>query len=137
MDLDYEELKATRKLNGADRESNIEEDIKLLKSLDTTGDKEFTQAIENILLERKQDKKRIKKLEEENKKKSIENICYQEELENSIPVQKVKDKIEEYKKQKDKYESETQEVFANNYYHRKILELTHKILGLEKLLEDK
>ena len=31
--------------------SNIEEDIELLKSLDTTGDKELTQAIKNILRE--------------------------------------------------------------------------------------
>ena len=39
---------------------------------------------------------KIKELEEENKKKSIEIICYQEELENSIPVQKVNDEIEKY-----------------------------------------
>lgn len=48
--------------------SNIEEDIELLKKLDTTGDEEFTQAIKNILAERKQDKARIQELEEENKK---------------------------------------------------------------------
>ena len=44
--------------------SDIEEDIELLKSLDTTGDEEFTQAIKNVLAERKQDKAKIKELEE-------------------------------------------------------------------------
>ena len=33
MDLDDEELKATRKLNGVDKESNIEEDIKRCEKL--------------------------------------------------------------------------------------------------------
>ena len=33
MDLDDEELKATRKLNGANKESNMEEDIKRCKKL--------------------------------------------------------------------------------------------------------
>lgn len=43
---------------------------------------------------------RIKELEEKNKKKSIEIICYQEELENSIPVSLVEEKIEELKTQR-------------------------------------
>lgn len=38
-----------------------------------------------------------KELEEKNKKKSIEIICYQEELENSIPVSLVEETIEERK----------------------------------------
>lgn len=37
--------------------------------------------------------KAYKELEEKNKKKSIEIICYQEELENSIPVSLVEEKI--------------------------------------------
>ena len=69
MDLDDEELEATRKLNGVAK-SNIEEDIKILEKFNP-GD-EYTEkiknAIENILSERKQDKARIQKLEEENKK---------------------------------------------------------------------
>ena len=52
-------------------------------------------ALENVLAEREQDKKRIKELEEESRKKSIELICYQEELENSISTQVVIDKIKE------------------------------------------
>lgn len=43
-----------------------------------------------------------KELKEKNKKKSIEIICYQEELENSIPVSLVEEKIEEYKNEIDK-----------------------------------
>lgn len=54
-------------------------------------------AISHILAEREQDKKRIQELEEESRKKSIELICYQEELENSIPTQVVMDKIEKNK----------------------------------------
>lgn len=42
--------------------------------------------------------KRIQDLEEESRKKSIELICYQEELENSIPTQVVIDKIKELEK---------------------------------------
>ena len=79
MDLDDEELEATRKLNGVVKKSNIEEDIKILKEfveLDrkirqnkTENDYEqFCErrcvAIEHILAERKQDKARIKELEE-------------------------------------------------------------------------
>ena len=52
-------------------------------------------AIKNLLAEREQKDKRIKELEEESRKKSIELICYQEELENSIPTQVVIDKIKE------------------------------------------
>lgn len=45
--------------------------------------------------------KRYYELKEENKKKSIEIICYQEELGNSIPKQVIKDKIEELSDNKD------------------------------------
>ena len=89
--------------------SSIEEDIKMLESLDTTGDEEFTQAINNILNDYTRQKQineehqkingelreKVKELEEENKKKSIELICLQDELDNSIPKQVVIDKIEE------------------------------------------
>ena len=101
MDLDDEELKATRKLNRVDKESSIEEDIKMMyhiiefyKRLDTMhgNDKcKEIKAVENILLERKQDKKRIKKLEEENKRKDMFVEMAKEVIENSILKQKVKD----------------------------------------------
>ena len=92
MDLDDEELEATRKLNGADKTSNIEEDIKNIKQyinlvLDKgycdcnelnvistgkycDGSKNVAYSMQNILAELKQ--------KEEHKKKIIEII------ENSI-----------------------------------------------------
>ena len=96
--------------------SNIEEDIKkvkelnsLLKFFKTHGwipdlSREINtngtiEAIEHILAEREQDKKRIKKLEEENtsKQKAYDN-CYCEYKHykqfNSIPKQKVKEGLE-------------------------------------------
>ena len=78
--------------------NNIE-DIKILKQFNP-GD-EYTgkikTAIENILEEREQDKKRIKELEEintANRKVIVEQCDY---IQNkSIPVQKVNDEIERY-----------------------------------------
>lgn len=78
--------------------SNIEEDIELLKKLDTTGDEEFTQAIKNILAERKQDKARIQELEEENRIYALEGNRVKLELyikENYIQKQKVKEGLED------------------------------------------
>ena len=43
--------------------------------------------------------KAYRELEEANKRKSIEIICYQEELENSILVSLVEEKIEEIQKE--------------------------------------
>lgn len=73
MDLDDEELEATRKLNGVAK-SNIEEDIKILEKFNP-GD-EYTEkikiAIENILAEREQDKARIQELQDMLKEKDKE-----------------------------------------------------------------
>ena len=81
--------------------ANIEEliqEYKTYNDLDGIQDLSiYINALENILAEREQKDKRIKELEEESRKKSIELICYQEELENSIPTQVVIDKIEELK----------------------------------------
>ena len=71
------------------------------------------QAIENILEENKE-------LEEKNKKKSIEIICYQEELENSIPVSLVEETIEELNR-KIKYE-DNEKVIIWLHKQRKILQ---------------
>ena len=113
MDLDDEELKATRKLNGADRESNIEEDINLVKLKEIS--KRFsngTETIEDIInycrnyeikfenglklrvVEKRYFDKlveRIKELEEENKRKDMFVEMAKEVIENSILKQKVKD----------------------------------------------
>lgn len=88
--------------------ANIEDDVNELKSimnLRTESGFAYSQkntlklqkSIRNVLVEREQDKKRIQELEEESRKKSIELICYQEELENSIPTQVVIDEINKHK----------------------------------------
>lgn len=96
--------------------ANIEDDVKIVKEfidyaqgviddmeyerpVDVTVYQKDLTSMTNILAEREQDKKRIKELEEENKKKSIELICYQEELDNNIPKQVVIDKMEELNKE--------------------------------------
>ena len=58
-------------------------------------DLEIPKAMANILAELEQKDKRIQELEEESRKKSIELICYQEELENSIPTQVVIEALED------------------------------------------
>ena len=116
--------------------SNIEEDIDILEKFNP-GD-EYTEkikrAIENILLEQETDKKRIKELEEENKsKQKAYDNCYCEYKQykqfDSIPVQKVKDKIEELKERK------------HNLIYTQPLETIKRINAqikiLQELLEDK
>ena len=51
--------------------------------------------IQKLQQECEANKKRIEELEKENKKKSVGIICLQEELENSIPKAKIKEKIED------------------------------------------
>lgn len=90
--------------------ANVEDDVKILKEfaeickrgISVYNPQEAGEALEHILAEREQDKKRIKELEEESRKKSIELICYQEELKNSIPTQVVIAKIEQLKNDYDK-----------------------------------
>ena len=114
FDLTESELKATRKLHGLDKEGNIEEDIEKIKQLNnllkffrTHGwipnmSRELNtngtiEAIEHMLAEREQDKKRIKKLEEENRIYALNgsNIELEMHIKNNyIPKQKVKDLIE-------------------------------------------
>lgn len=118
--------------------SNIEEDIKTMhkiisfyKDLDIINDngkcKEI-KAIEHILAEREQDKKIIKELEEKNKhlKYLYDDCC--KCLLDTIEKQKVKDKIEELKKE---YEIALEENSTKAFI------LKCKISALEELLEDK
>lgn len=159
MDLDYEEVKATRKLNGADRESNIEEDIKILerfKNNEMQRDKlerdnrcgawkigdiykhlELNTAINHILAERESDKKRIKELEEENRIFALEGSRVALKLhieENYIPKQKVKEiilKIINYK---------IPRAVNNGYYYDYFVKQEYKedfVKLFNKLLEDK
>ena len=119
--------------------ANIEEliqEYKTYNDLDGIQDLSiYINALENILAEREQKDKRIKELEEENKRKDMFVEMAKEVIENSILKQVVKDKIEEYKKQQNKYENELQEPFAFNYFHREALKLAHKIQALQELLE--
>ena len=111
-DLDDDELKATRKLNGVDKERDIEKDIKRCEQLIKPEHanwigisnqlamahvvdrvKEVENDLTTVYLKGYADaeekyKKRIKELEEEN---YVQKVAL---LENSIPKQKVKDKIE-------------------------------------------
>ena len=145
FDLTESELKATRKLHGLDKEENIEEDIEKIKQLNnllkffrTHGwipnmSREINtngtiEAIENILSEREQDKKRIEELEEKNKHlKYVYDDCCKCLL-DTIEKQKVKDKIEELKKE---YEIALEENSTKAFI------LKCKISALEELLEDK
>lgn len=114
FDLDNEELKATRKLHNQDdglyeetsdkNVVNIEEDIKYVKEMleiarvffkavkaetnyKDVDDVAFCNAVEHILAEREQDKKRIKELEEE---RNHWHGCFIVAMENSIAKEKVK-----------------------------------------------
>lgn len=113
-DLDDEELEATRKLNGADKTSNIEEDINLIKlkeiserfsnGTETMEDiinycRNYEIKFENGLKLRVVEKRYFDKLVE--RIKELEDDLYSanciiSDLTDSIPVQKVKDKTEEY-----------------------------------------
>ena len=109
MDLDDEELRATRKLNRADKESDIEKDIKRCKELIKPEHANWIGisnqlAIAHVVA-------RIKELEE-----------------NYIPKQKVKDKIKEIKEDKE-----------SKYFDRFLMtrDIDYAIEILEELLEDK
>ena len=116
MDLENGELKATRKLNGVAKESNIDKLIKLKEiskrfnnGTETIEDImyycrnyeiKFENGLELRVVEKRYfDKlvKRIKKLEEALLKVKDKNATLFITCRNSIPKQKVKDKIEEIK----------------------------------------
>ena len=147
FDLDNEELKATRKLHNQDDglyEETSDKDVENIKivikdcreHLKLYGEAFITanelDRIEHILTEREQDKKRIQELEAENRIFKDSNVLvnrYFKLKDNSIPVQKVKDKIEELKKE---YEENKDENGESEYYYP-----DYTIRKLEELLEDK
>lgn len=125
--------------------SNIEEDIRKVKELNsllkffkihgwipdlsrTMNTNETIDAIEHILSEREADKKRIEELEDRCKEHQVLLVSANNDLENSIPVQKVKDKIEELKKE---YEIALEENSTKAFI------LKCKISAFEELLEEK
>ncbi len=123
--LDNDELIATRKMKGLDdglyketsdkNVANIEDDIKYVKEMleiarvffkavkaetnyKDVDDVAFCNAVEHILAEREQKDKRIEELERKYLHEKLAKEEVEELLENSIPTQKVIDKIEEYNK---------------------------------------
>ena len=101
FDLDDEELKATRRMNGSDKDvGSMEQDIKILENyLDKNDNKlvsikrlEFLEAIEHLI-------KAYKELEEDNSLLIQQNITYKRNIHDlknkNIPVSLVEEKIEE------------------------------------------
>ena len=147
-DLDDEELEATRRLNGVAKESDIEEDIKILESMieeyencsipevdmqvNITFREKQANAINNILLKQIQDKEKIQELEAKLEFKSwgdLDNAQFEEYMNGFIPKQKVKDKIEEINKA---YEDSKNENGESKYYYP-----DYTVRILEELLEEK
>ena len=104
MDLDDEELEATRRLHRANKKEDItkeqEEAIKRCEKLIEVQNANWIGisnqlAIKHILEELKQYKKKTKELEEENKRKDMFVEMAKEVIENSILKQKVKDLIKD------------------------------------------
>lgn len=86
---------------GDEKVANIEEliqEYKTYNDLDGIQDLSiYVNALEHILAEREQKDKRIQELEEECKRKDMFLQMSQEVIENSIPTQRVENKIEELK----------------------------------------
>lgn len=135
-DLDDEEIKATRILNGVDKENNLEKDImseeafnelidnfEEVETLTKYGRKAIKQNVKRL-------QKKIKELEEENKTfKNFTSAIFNDNIEKEfIPVQKVKDKIEEIKEDKE-----------SKYFDKFLMtrDIDYAIEILEELLEDK
>lgn len=114
MDLDDEELEATRRLNGVAKKSNIErtdinvgsieKDIKRCEQLIKEVENDLTTVyLKGYADAEEKYKSRIKKLEaklEFKKWGDLDNIQFDEYMSQFIPKQKVKNKIEEAKHNK-------------------------------------
>lgn len=125
---------------------SIEEDVKRCKELIKIEHANWIgmsnqSAISNVLAEREQDKKRIKQLEKENgelreRVKKLEEDLYSankivEEYIDSIPKQKIKDKIEELKD-----ENYQISLGSNILLDTQITKNNFKIQVLEELLQE-
>lgn len=125
---------------------SIEEDVKRCKELIKIEHANWIgmsnqSAISNVLAEREQDKKRIKQLEKENgelreRVKELEEDLYSankivEEYIDSIPKQKIKDKIEELKNEKEQLR-----IDKNVTWDSQIYKLDLKIQVLQELLQE-
>ena len=146
-DLDDEELEATRIVNRAAKESDIEvykinlnkeQSLNLLKNalnkIEIRGEQLYLLkiAIKKFLEERKQDKEKIKELEaklEFKKWGDLDNIQFEEYMNQFIPKQKVKDKIEKLK--------EVRKIALERKMMSSVESFEITIGHLEELLEEK
>lgn len=130
MDLDDDELETTKIIN---KTIDVNKDIALLEEfadLCKRGFNKENQVKEGYAIKRVIKKlKEIEVLEDDLKDKRVVYIDTPEFAENYIPVQKVKDKIEELKKD---YEDSKDENGETEYYYP-----DYTIRKLEELLEDK
>ena len=125
---------------------SIEEDVRRCKELIKIEHANWIgmsnqSAISNVLAEREQDKKRIKQLEKENgelreRVKELEEDLYSankivEEYIDSIPKQKIKEKIEELKNEKEQLR-----IDKNVTWDSQIYKLDLKIQVLQELLQE-
>ena len=133
-DLDNDELIATRKLHGQDdglyretSDKNVAQDIEFLKSNEADalyfrGNPKLKSAVESVL-------ERNKELEAKNKYLESLSECQHYYLENSIPTQKVIDKIEELK--------EVRKIALERKMMSSVESFEITIGHLEELLEEK
>ena len=148
MELDDEELKATRKLNGVAKESNIEEDIKRCEKLTEPQNANWIGITNQLaiahLIEKVKELRamceeycpkteRLKELEEENQKYRNLVEVIRKEVKQEFE-QKVKDKIEELNNNRPylmKFEDWRKKEYTNEDIIQNCIEV------LEELLEDK
>ena len=124
---------------------DIEEDIKILneyinidrKMRNNNQESDYDKfcerqciAIENLLAEREEDKKKIEELEKEIKKNKMYLIMASEVIDNSVLKPKVKDELEKAKSENEPYEQHNKE--SRMYWINE-----GKMSLAKKLLEDK
>ena len=129
-DLDDEELEATRRLNGVDKKDSIEKDIKRCEELIKPEHANWIGISNQLAIAHVVD--RVKELEAKLEFKNwgdLDNIQFEEYMNQFIPKQKVKDKIEEINKA---YEDSKNENGESKYYYP-----DYTVRILEELLEEK
>lgn len=153
MDLDDEELKATRRMNGSDKNvvcmgrniklvENLIEEYKMFGDLDGIQDlRTYMEATEHLI-------KAYKELKQENRKLSKANETYIKSIQNITPVlmndyiekSLVEEKIEEYEEKAKRIAGTYQYADSGEDLESKkkqVIELRTKAEGLQELLEGK
>ena len=128
FDLDDDELKATRRMNGSDKNvGSMKEDIQLvgnlIKEYRLYGDLDgiaindmsvYINAIEHLI-------KAYKELEEYYEEQNEVNAKF-------IPVSLVEEKIEEYQNNMKLYENETHNIFNENNIRQEVITVLQELL---------